>query len=1066
MKFLLPFVAIFLSLFSYGQNNYPYGQFNIRNFDRTEFNGGVQSWDIIQNSDHFIYVANNAGVLEFNGEQWTKFELENTEHPRSFAKDEHGTIYIGGQNEFGKIQYDKTGKPFSKKLSESVDTIDFKDIWKVHCIEEKTYFVARKYVFILDSNKIEVINSPNNTNIKKSLKVDNQVICTQEFDQKIISYVLRGNKFIEVSNSSGVLPSGFTVFEGKTYLIDEQGLFYEFMVNGNNYKFNLTEKKLNYNAEGGKFKGISSNDKLIISAVQGQGIQIFSTGGELIRTVGEEDGLNNSIVRKALFDQYNNLWLCTDNGISFVEMSSAITSFGKKEGVTAGITEDLLFKDDKILLATHSDLFTSVVENNKMRFENTKIFGIDTWQIKQFTFSDSTTHTIVIANDGIYELGSNLEKSIIARFVYAWDLSQSTSDRNRIFIGLDGGGVGSMYYKGGKFEFEGNYGNTGGDVRSVIEHEGEVYYSVKYDGIHMLDTTREQKENVLQGLIDYADDDQGYEQFTLSLFNGTIYVGTVHGLYEIQDGKLIPSPVESNRFNEQGLLIHRIINDGHGKLWIEMFHNSGKDNESAELGYLTEVDGELKWFSAQFNQIKDDVIFSVKKAEDGIYWLGGVKGVYAYNSNAPTNYDDPFNVFISGVYLNDENEYLYHTNYSTKEEHILGYQDNSIRFEFASNSYLGGLNNEYSYYLEGEEEIWSKWKTTPFADYQRLREGKYTLHLKARNFYGFESEVTTFTFTITPPWYRTWWAFLIYIALFALLIYVVIRLSIRRVKAQNERLEQIVEERTAEIAEQNTKLEHQKAEIEEKTNDILDSIKYAERIQTAILPTEDTLNEIFDGEHFVLYKPKDIVSGDFYWADRFGDEAIFSAVDCTGHGVPGAFVSIVGFNGLNRTVHEFDLRKPAQILDKLTELVVETFAKSESQIKDGMDIALCNINYKTKKLQFAGANNPLCIVRNGEIIEVKANKQPIGEFHDRVPFTNHEIDLMDGDCVYVFSDGFADQFGGDKGKKFKGKALKQLLLELSDLDMKTQHKKLNEAFETWKGDFEQLDDVCLFGVKI
>ena len=182
------------------------------------------------------------------------------------------------------------------------------------------------------------------------------------------------------------------------------------------------------------------------------------------------------------------------------------------------------------------------------------------------------------------------------------------------------------------------------------------------------------------------------------------------------------------------------------------------------------------------------------------------------------------------------------------------------------------------------------------------------------------------------------------------------------------------------LHDQNSKLEHQKAEIEEKTNDILDSIKYAERIQTAILPPEDEMAQLFDGEHFVLFKPKDIVSGDFYWAERFGSEAIFSAVDCTGHGVPGAFVSIVGFNGLNRTVNEFDLRDPGEILDKLTDLVVETFSKSESQIKDGMDIALCNINYETNLLKFSGANNPLILIRDKEITEIKANKQPIGEF--------------------------------------------------------------------------------------
>ena len=177
-------------------------------------------------------------------------------------------------------------------------------------------------------------------------------------------------------------------------------------------------------------------------------------------------------------------------------------------------------------------------------------------------------------------------------------------------------------------------------------------------------------------------------------------------------------------------------------------------------------------------------------------------------------------------------------------------------------------------------------------------------------------------------------------------------------------------------------------------------------------------------------------------------------------------MSIVGFNALNRTVNEFNLKKPGQILDKLTDLVVETFSKSESQIKDGMDIALCNLNYKSNKLTYAGANNPLIMVRNGELIEYKANKQPIGEFQNRVPFETHEIDLQKGDCFYIFSDGFADQFGGPKGKKFKTKNLKQLILDNNHLSMKDQMAKFQEEFDKWKGDFEQLDDVCLIGVRI
>ncbi|MEO9531165.1 MAG: SpoIIE family protein phosphatase [Crocinitomicaceae bacterium] len=1064
MKFLLGFFFSVMGVLTFGQNMYPYGHFNTRNFDYTEQKGGFQNWDIIQNNDGYIYVANNEAVLEYNGSSWYKFEFENKEHPRSFAKNAEGTIFVGGQSEFGKIVYDSKGMAMIEKMSSEFDSLDFNDIWQIYCIEEKTYFISRSFIFIHDANGIEVIDSPNQKEIISSIRVDEEILCMTKIGEKSINHVLRGNKFYELKNSTSVAPQFNVPFNGKNYVIDQNGDYYVFKKRSNVYQL---EKDPNLRLEldeDVKIKSITANEKMIVVGTKGYGVQLFRLDGKYIRSFSAAEGLGNLLTYKAMFDQYNNIWLCNDNGVLFIETSSAITSFGPDLGVSGGVTEDLSFDGDNILLATHSDLFISEVENRRLVFKSTPKFLTDLYQIKKFKFLDGTELSLVIGNEGIFSMDAEMNVEMAAQGVYAWDMFQSTSDRNRIYIALDGAGVGSMYYDNGKFTYEGDYPNTKGDVRSICEWNGDVYYTVKYDGVHYLDTSRAQEMNVLEGLIDYGDS-SNYDQFTLALFNDNLFIGTSNGLYEVNNKKLEPSHINDDHFNEEKLLIHRIINDENGKLWIEMFHNSGSDNEQAEFGFLTLDAGELTWNSTAFNQVKEDVIFSVKKARNGIYWLGGEE-VYAYNENTKFTYNQPFKTFINRVFLNEDEVFLYNTHYAEKKEYVIDYDNNTLKFDFSCNAYLGGIANEYSYYLEGEDQEWSKWKNKPEAVYQRLAEGDYVFHVKAKNFYGVESEETSFTFSIAPPWYRTWWAYLIYVCLFILLIYVAVRLSIRRVKAQNERLEEIVEERTAEIAEQNATLEHQKAEIEEKTNDILDSIKYAERIQTAILPPEDEMNQIFEGENFVLFKPKDIVSGDFYWAERFGQKAIFSAVDCTGHGVPGAFVSIVGFNGLNRTVNEFDLRMPGEILDKLTELVVETFSKSESQIKDGMDIALCTIDYETNKLYYAGANNPLIQIRNGELIEIKANKQPIGEFENRVPFTTHEIDIQKGDCFYVFSDGYADQFGGPKGKKFKGKTLKNLLLEMNDLPMNEQHIKLNEAFENWKGDFEQLDDVCLIGVRI
>lgn len=269
------------------------------------------------------------------------------------------------------------------------------------------------------------------------------------------------------------------------------------------------------------------------------------------------------------------------------------------------------------------------------------------------------------------------------------------------------------------------------------------------------------------------------------------------------------------------------------------------------------------------------------------------------------------------------------------------------------------------------------------------------------------------------------------------------------------------------VLERTRELQSQKEMIEEKNQEIIDSINYALRLQRAIIPTKAKIKSVLPNS-FVYFQPKDIVSGDFYWMNQVDDKILIAAIDCTGHGVPGAMVSVVGANGLNRCVKEFNLRQPAKILDKLTELVKETFESGEDHVKDGMDGALCSIDLKNRIVEYAGANNPFWVLKahSGEIEEVKANKQPIGDFDFQKPFTNHVFQLDEGDTVFIFSDGYVDQFGGPKGKKFKYKSLKTLLEKLGDLPLDKQVIELEKSFQTWKGDIEQLDDVCVIGVRM
>jgi PAS domain S-box-containing protein len=272
-----------------------------------------------------------------------------------------------------------------------------------------------------------------------------------------------------------------------------------------------------------------------------------------------------------------------------------------------------------------------------------------------------------------------------------------------------------------------------------------------------------------------------------------------------------------------------------------------------------------------------------------------------------------------------------------------------------------------------------------------------------------------------------------------------------------------------EIKERTKEIEKQKIVLEDKNLKITDSINYALRIQQAILPSQQMLSDILP-DSFILFQPKDIVSGDFYWAHAINQHQIlFAAVDCTGHGVPGAFMSIMGYNLLEQIVKEQKIQEPAAVLNELSESVIRSLKQTAQigSIKEGMDIALCKIDYRTLELEYSGAHNPLTIVRNNQLIETKADNKAIGISHTNIEsFTNHTIQLEKGDCIYIFSDGYADQKGGEHNQKFFYKPFKQLLIDINNKTMKEQEKELYTAINSWKGEREQIDDILVIGVRI
>ena len=388
----------------------------------------------------------------------------------------------------------------------------------------------------------------------------------------------------------------------------------------------------------------------------------------------------------------------------------------------------------------------------------------------------------------------------------------------------------------------------------------------------------------------------------------------------------------------------------------------------------------------------------------------------------------------------------------------LNYNEKSVLFDYYSICLTNPDVVRYKVKLEGADFDWQPVTDQTRAIYSALPPGKYTFNVIASNSQGlWNSKPVSFHFVIKPPFYLTWW--FIFLSVVLIIVIVVMYIKVREQNLIKEKtiLEVKVKERTAEVVQKSI-------EIEEKNRDITASIRYAERIQRAMLPKEDTFKETF-----VLFLPKDIVSGDFYWMYDNGDLQFIAVVDCTGHGVPGAFMSIIGHNSLNKVVREYGYTRPSAIVDQLNNEVMKALMqRHEKAVTDGMDLALIAFNKKNFTLEFAGAFNPLYVVRKGEVFLYRGDRYQIGmaSLVERKNFTNQIVDIQPGDMLYMCSDGYADQFGSAAVKKYKSANVKKLLSEIWNLPVNEQKERLEKEILEWKGDLEQVDDILFVGTKI
>ncbi|MFN7012987.1 MAG: two-component regulator propeller domain-containing protein [Bacteroidia bacterium] len=578
------------------------------------------------------------------------------------------------------------------------------------------------------------------------------------------------------------------------------------------------------------------------------------------------------------------------------------------------------------------------------------------------------------------------------------------------------------------------------------QNENKLWIGLNNGGVNSLNLSdntikhyKKQKENSANSLSNNTvtciyDDGQG-----------NLWIGTRGGLNKF-DKK---TEKFEHYFEKDGLpndYIYGILGDKNNNLWISTNNGLSKFNpkEKTFRNYY-EIDGIQ---GNEFNQ------GAYHKGKSGKLYFGGVNGYNAfYPEDIKNNTHIPPIVITS--FLKAGKEVKLDTSIFEKKFIEISYKDYFFEFEFVALDYVSPAKNLYSYKLEGFDADWSQPSTRNYANYTNLSGGDYIFKVKGSNNDGiWNDEGIAIHIRIIPPFYKTNTFIISSILIGILSIFFFIRYRTNRIREEKRILEIKVQERTIELAQKN--------------KDITSSIEYAKRIQEAILPQKELIFKHFP-RSFILYKPKDIVSGDFYWFAIKNNKKIIAVVDCTGHGVPGAFMSMIGHNLLNQIIIENEITDAAEILNQLN-IGVQTALKQDqnSETTDGMDVCLCIFDDENKTLDYAGAYRPLYKIdkhKNLQIIE--GNKFPIGgnQISGERKYTSHIIKINEGDTFYMFSDGYADQFGGEKGKKFMLKRFQQLLINAYDLSLKGQEELLDKTIEEWKNGADQVDDILVIGIR-
>lgn len=1081
---------------------------------------------LYQDTKGYLWIGTQDGLNKFNGYIFEKFvnnpldsnSLSNN-WIHSIAEDKSGNIWIGTRG--GLHKYDiNTGKII--RIIKPKSTI--KDAaYGIAIFNDRIFVNTPPYLNIFNPNTNSFSIFKNSISASTAVE-DQQFPLVTDHNSNIwiatttglACFDLKSNKFSNYVNNRDNLNSISDNYITSIYE-DKNKNIWVGTKNGLNRYNPVSNSFIRYNfsnGQGSNFIRAICEDKTgnLWIGTESAGLlkMKFANGKILFKDqfkTGVSIGANNlshDIILSLLPDKSDNLWIGTLNGLDKTDLKRKKFNLYRKSDTPGSV--DLL---DNVIASIFKD------ENGIIWIGNWGK-GLNLYNRKSGLvehFSTSLTGKNKIVNDYVHVIFEDSKKNIwigtrdgiqlfdkkMRTFVSITNFFKTNKlpefKENRVYCMLedhDGNiwvGTRSGLYQLNMKTFEtkiysvdGEHGRDLSDnlVYCIIEDRDKFLWIATSHGLNKFDFST---DKFTQYLNHPNSTNSLCNNFVVSLcedFSGDIWIGTQNGLNRF-DKKSSEFVYYSEKNGLPGNLIYEILEDNNKNLWFSTGRGLVLYNRKTEKFRTYSIEDGLQ--SLEFN------LQARYKSKDGELFFGGMNG---FNSFFPDSLiDNNYIPVLKFTNLEKNNNKGKETFRIENSNEIIITPDNyAFTVEFAIMEFTNPQKNQYAYKFEGKSENWIDIGNRRFLPFSNLSPGEYHLLVKGCNSDGiWNSEPARLKIIILAPWWRSKIAIICYFILLCVFIYLYIKIRERNLKTQKEILEQKIKERTAEvekqkneILEKNDVLFKQKEEIISQRDEIethhnriksdnkkiTDSIHYAMKIQQALLPSVDFIKEYFS-DYFLLYWPKDIVSGDFFWAFEKSEKVYLAVVDCTGHGVPGAFMSIVGNNLLNQALIEKMLENPSEILNWMSNEIARILHRNSygSSILDGMDLALCVFDLKNNRLEFSGVHNPLYLIRNNELTVYKADYMSLGELSnsDFISYTTQKIDIKKGDIFYLFTDGFIDQFGGINNHRFFSNHFRQSLLEIHNFPMDEQKLILTKIFKDWRGNIEQTDDVLVLGIK-